>query len=52
MNTSDIYLSKEKEFTDLINNIIEEKPLENYIQEVFMDKNNIFENDDITDEDK
>ena len=52
LNTSDIYLSKEKEFTDLINNIIEEKPLENYIQEVFMDKNNIFGHDDIADEDK
>ena len=55
-NQSDIYLSKnkkvEKEFTDLFNNIVVVKPLENGIKLIFIDKNNIFDPGDITNEDK
>ena len=51
----DIYLSNQKrvkEFTDLLNNIVEEKPLENNIQEIFINKNDLFDHDDIIDKDK
>ena len=54
-NELDIYLSNQKrvkEFTDLLNNIVEEKPLENNIQEIFINKNDLFDHDDIIDKDE
>ena len=36
----------------MLNNIVEEKPLENNIQEIFINKNDLFDHDDIIDKDK
>ena len=36
----------------MFNDIVEEKPLENHIQEIFIDENNIFDGNEINDESK
>ena len=44
---------EEKEITDLFDQIKEnEEPVDPEIKDLFIDDNNLFENDDITDEDK